>query len=517
MGLNNRNSVETEELAQLKVMVEQLAEKVSSQQTEIQQLRHQVSYYEEANQAQLKRQNDQITSRRRMLKRLGVAAAGLAVAGTAVVTETRTAEAASDLSNTNTVNSTAIVRPSTIITLPTMEVDADQSGSVLNVTRTKAAALLATANNPNTDTNTDYGIIAVAGPADVNASDLTISAPVGNTFSLKSAAIQARGGAGNPDTNGNIGIHAISSSQVGVVGQYQAISTVANSYFINDNSNLIPAGVVGASDNGIGVIGASSSFSGVYGASSSNLGYSVIACRGAHDVNGNLVGRNLAPLYIEPSDLSGAPTDSGHRKGEMHVDADGKVWICAQTGSVGAPLVLPGRTPPPEFKRVAPSVGVASPGVFYQLTSTVFLNTPVRVVGRNATFSNGTVAYADFPPIAANNVPSYFMIEGSWGTAGNPLVIPSGANGVIGFFTVVGTTGVGFATVFPADATRPVVATVNYGTGATITTSFTARLGVMPNTGTLYPQGVNTSGKKGLAVSSLAACNIAIEIVAYII
>lgn len=503
----SNHTINSDKLTQLQLTLEQLSARVASQEEELSRLSTQLKSQREVNYS-ARQVQEPPTSRRHMLKKLGAAAAGLAIAGTAAVaSETQTAQAAADLSGGNTVTATAIVRPSQAITLPTMRVDADQTASVLNVT-TQSAALLATANNPDTSTSRDFGIVAVAGPSDVFASDLTIAGPVGPGFTPRSAAIQARSGTSNPATgNGNLGVHAISDAQVGVVGQYQGISTVANNYLITDGTDFIASGVIGASDNGVGVIGASNAYSGVYAASTSTSGYSLIACRGPHDNNGALINDpnrfNLAPLYIEPSTVAGAPGGTGHRKGELHVDSDGKLWICANDG-VAAP---PSSTRvPPELRRTL--AGATAGGTFYQLSSVVILPTPLRILGPYNTINTN---YAQ-----VSTTVSYFKIEGSW-TNANPSpyptvtdTIPSTASAVFANVSVILPGQSGYLTIWPADVSQPITLNLGYTAGGFVVSSTSLiRLGAIPT-------GPN-AGKKGIAVYAQTPCQITFDVVAYII
>jgi len=328
------------------------------------------------------------------------------------------------------------------------------------------------------------------------------------TPALKPAAIQGRSGVGTSSTDGNIGVHGISDAQAGVLGQYQGVAQVTQNLQINDTAGLLQAGVIGASDKGLGVVAASRNQTGLYASSSGALGYSIAASRGTHDAAGNLTGLNLAPLYLEPSTEAGPPTSNGHRRGEVHVDANGKVWVCASDGSATAQP--PGATSPLELRKPA-AIGIPSSGAFYQLSNLTFLANPIRILGPYNTVNS------EFPTIVGNASPSYFKIEGNWLNKPPNLgqvsaTIPSNALGIIGTISAFAAAGVGYLTIFPADApTLPVVATLLYaGGGSFANTSVTLKLGPIP-------AGQKDAGKTGIAVFVLTTCQIAFDVVGYVI
>jgi hypothetical protein len=506
------NTPAEEELKQMRAMMEQLAARVSSQEEELKQLRQQVKTQHEEGTSQDSK--EQATSRRRMLKKLGAAAAGLAIAGAAVTSETQTAQAAADLSGSNTVTSTGIIRPTTAITLPVVEIDATPTSNTILASGTPtSSALLVTANGTN------YGIIAVAGPTDVFSSDFTTANPP-----LKPAAIQGRGGINSTATDGNIGVHGISDAQAGVVGQFQDIAQVTANLLINDAvpaNGLIQSGVIGASDKGVGVLAASNQFSALYATASGPAAYSIYASRGVHSASGVLTTQNLAPLYLEPSlesytataaKSAGPISNTSHRVGEIHVDKDGKVWVCAVASGAATFPPAPAGVRVPAQLRNAPAGAPAGVGssLFYQLTSTVYLANPIRIVGPNNTINTA------FATLTAGGVtPSYFMIEGTWTNANTTPVtatIPSNAVAVIGTVAIIGNTTNGFATLYPADAPSiPFVATINYRPGAGATNnSFNCKLGAIP-------AGQTNAGKLGIGVVSSQTCTMALDVVGFII
>jgi hypothetical protein len=494
--LNEGKSTNNTELADILNMLEHLQVQVSAQEEELRHLRAQLK---EKNSVTNLSKNDQVqpTSRRRMLKKLGATAVGLAITGTALAITTETASAAVDAGDNPINGSTAIVHPGAGFgSLPTMRVDATSTLAGGYITNTQSAALVATNSNSN-----QYGLIAVSGPSDVNSSELNVNFGSG-AVAIRGASIQARAGSGS-NTNGNLGIHGISDDQVGVLGQYQTITGVTGSYYINDQTTLIPAGVVGASDNGTGVIGASTSYAGIYAASSNTAGYSLIACRGQHDQNNQLVALNLAPLYIEPSTQVGTPPGSGHRKGEIHVDSNGRVWVCYADGSVTTPALT---RVPPELRRSI-TAGVSSPGKFYQVSGIVYLSAPLRVVGPYNTVNSSFA-------ITGPN-PTYFKIEGTW-TDNNPApytpvtdTIPPEATAIIGSISAVYPSNSGYATIFPANTGTPIAANLGYIAGTIAVNSFVMKLGAIPN-------GQPNAGTMGIAVLTSTQCPIAIDVVAYI-
>jgi hypothetical protein len=501
-----------DELKKMLTMMEQLAERVNSQEEELKQLRQQIKTERQITD-QENGSKEQATSRRRMLKKLGVAAAGLAIAGAAVTNDTQTILAASDLSGTNPITSTGVIRPATAIALPILEIDASPTSNTILASNTTplttSSALLVTA------TGTNYGIISVAGPTDVLSSDFTTANPP-----LKPAAIQGRGGVNSTATDGNIGVHGISDAQVGVVGQFQDIAQVTANLLINDAvpaNGLIQSGVIGASDKGVGVLAASNQFSALYATASGPAAYSIYASRGTHSASGVLTTQNLAPLYLEPSlesyaATSGPATNTGHRVGEIHVDKDGKVWVCAAASGAATFPPAPAGVRVPVELRNAPAGAQAGVGssLFYQLTSTVYLDNPIRILGPYNTVN------PTFPVLAGGaTAPNYYKIEGTWSNQPpSPAIavtatIPTGAIAVIGTVAIISPTIRGYATLYPANASSiPVIATTNYQPNIVTNASFSCKLGTIPS-GTYV-------GTKGIGVITLTACQIALDIIAYI-
>ncbi|NWJ94445.1 MAG: DUF4200 domain-containing protein [Chloroflexi bacterium] len=536
MELNIGKTTDKDELAQMRSMIEQLVERVSSQEEELKQLRQQLQNNDEVTRHS-DNTKEQATSRRRMLKKLGAAAAGLAIAGAAITTETHTAKAAADLNGANAaLTATGVLSPSANTTLPTIEIDGTTTSSTLLTTsnptpNTSSAALFATADG------TKFGIIAISGSKDVANADFTPS--------LGSAAIQGRSGVGITTTDGTIGVHGISDAQAGVVGQFQDVALVTQNLLINDTvpiNGLISSGVIGASDKGLGVLAASNAFSALYATASGTTGYSIYASRGVHSGTSpfNLTSENLAPLYLEPSsesyaaDPTALPTPrpagpnatGGHRAGEIHVDKDGKVWVCAQTSGIAT---FP--PPPPAGTRLPGHVGrtpAGAPpgpgaGVFYQLTSTVFLTTPIRVVGGATEYPTGTPfvngLYTWPPPTNTTKYTyiNYYQVQGTWGPVGQTQTIPSNAIGIICTFTAAGGT-TGFAILFPGNSkTIPLVSTVNYAPGVkNFATGTTVGLGIIPPEATrVYPSSA-AIGMKGIAVSSYSNVQVLVDVIAYI-
>jgi hypothetical protein len=149
-------------------------------------------------------------------------------------------------------------------------------------------------------------------------------------------------------------------------------------------------------------------------------------------------------------------------------------------------------------------------GGWAQLTSTVHLENPIRIVGQGNTLN------PNFASVAAGGAtPIYIAIEGTWSnTTANGTVtgiIPANAASVIGTIAVVAPAANGFATIYPASATTiPFVATINYRVGGVTNNGFTCKLGIIPAS-----QPVAIAGKKGIAVVSSQVCTIAIDVVGY--
>lgn len=475
------------ELNELKAKLEELGERIASQETELGQLRQQMRPTTMPEIPQ---------SRRRMLKRLGAATLGLGLGGAAIASQSQTAQAAVDLSGVNIVSSTALVRPAASFTppLPIVRIDAEQAP--LNVSQNINAALLATGTGSNT------AIVAVAGAADVAAADFSVGGISGG--SLKPGAIQGR-------SSTNPGVQGISDSQAGVIGQGATILQVTQRFQANDTNGLLQAGVIGLSDSGLGVAAASATSSAIYANSSSPQGYSLYAARGGHDASGTLTNPNLAPLYLEPSPTAGPPVDNGHRKGELHVDASGKLYICAAPGSFTAP---PPTAANPIELRKPQAVGLPSPGTFYQLTSQVYLRTPLRVLGGpNVNFNPGV-----FPQIPANSSSTYYVKIGgpitNYATGSSPAVsdtVPNDVTAIFGTVVAFAAQSTGYLTIFPANSSIPLIATLIYaGNGAYTSTFFTVRLGPIP-------AGQPDAGSPGFGIVASVACQISLDLVGYVI
>jgi len=90
-------------------------------------------------------------------------------------------------------------------------------------------------------------------------------------------------------------------------------------------------GVFGLSDTGKGVLGAATSGEGVFGTSGGGAGVYGESTSGV----GGVFKGNRAPLRLIPATTAGAPTTNSHDVGELYVDKDGKLYICTASGMPG--------------------------------------------------------------------------------------------------------------------------------------------------------------------------------------
>jgi len=300
----------------------------------------------------------------------------------------------------------------------------------------------------------------------------------------------------DPQTAGAIGVLGTASDPFGVSGAPGAIPNPiaadlppANSGVkigvIGVGESLIPLaigftpsiGVYGGSKNGVGLYGYSNSNAAVFG--NSDNGY------------GGYFDGALAPMRLNPSaSVVGSPPTGNHSAGEFFVDKNGVLYYCTVKSTLGNPGT---------WQQIAPTPAVA--GSVWTIT---YLNNPIRILGPYST------TYPDFPPFNPKSV-QYFPIVGP--QINNPpdgnisATIPSDAKAITGSISAFGNTKTGFLTVFPADATKPVVATLLYSPGGLAITGFTTKLGMIP-------AGPN-AGKIGIAIYSEEFCQIALDIVSY--
>ncbi|NWJ94444.1 MAG: hypothetical protein HXX20_01540 [Chloroflexi bacterium] len=205
-----------------------------------------------------------------------------------------------------------------------------------------------------------------------------------------------------------------------------------------------------------------------------------------------------APIRLDP--IAAAPAATGHSAGALYSQGD--------AGGLDSSL---------KYYR-GTNVG------WVPLSSTVFLSSPLRVIGGATEYPTGTPLvnglYTWPPPTNTTkyNFINYYQIEGTWGPAGQTQTIPKEAVGIICTFTASGGT-TGFAVVFPGSSINiPLASTVNYAAGVkNFATGATIGLGVIPNTATRVYPSTAAIGLKGIAVSSYSNVSVLVDVIAYIL
>jgi hypothetical protein len=170
---------------------------------------------------------------------------------------------------------------------------------------------------------------------------------------------------------------------------------------------------------GVGVTGEGDVFGGYF---SSSTGY------GGYFTGGR------APLYLPPSSAAGAPSANPHSIGELYLDHLATVWICIADGTPGTWVRL---------------TGVQSGAHGGAIT---YLSTPVRLLDARSSASSGLVNRG---PLTGNEIFT-FGVAGLGG-------IPGNAQGLIGNVTILGPSGTGNLSLFPAGGAIPTVASMTFG------------------------------------------------------
>jgi hypothetical protein len=485
-----RHKAKRDDIARLSMMMDEMKREFDSQKQELEQ---KISRLEcELTRTQLEVQNkaickeaeiEPITSRRRMLKRLGAAAAGLAVASvvTGVGQEAQIAQAGGTPLNVN--DGATPLTP--VVNLTAGLTTIKTSGTAGFQTLTLINDLTGT-STPNPAT-TYYPYDALVATS--------VNGVAVNAFS----------------TSGSSAILGVQNSNSGintdVAANVPAITTTG--------------GITGSSDTAKGVIGLSRSGAGIFGFGSGDGGYGAIFQVASDGTASTNKIKGSAPLLIVPEPQIGQPNATGitHQKGEIHVDASGDVWVCTGLGTTGG-IAMSQNQINKRFPSISASdqqrLLVGATPTFSKLgggssgsSTIVYLSNPIRIVGPNNTINKV------FAPLSGGgNTPSYFMIEGTWDNANTVPVtgtIPPNAVSVIGTVAIVSPVANGFATLYPANAPSiPFVATINYRVGGATNNGFTCKLGAIPT-------GQTNAGKLGIAVVSSQVCTMALDIVAYVL
>jgi hypothetical protein len=231
----------------------------------------------------------------------------------------------------------------------------------------------------------------------------------------------------NSSATGTILTPAILSSPV-VLLEADNASTLTSDH-------LHACGVKGTGPSGAnGVIGVAngSGAKGVWGQSDAGIG--VLAQSGSgYDLW--LGGTGLQ--YQSPQGSTGAPTSGAHFPGESIRDGAGTLWLCVSPGTPGA------------WVRATTVANGAKGGAIS------YLSTPIRLL--DARTSPGT-ALVTRGPLAGNETYA-FTVAGLGGSG-----IPSNAQGLIANVTVLGPSGAGNLSLYPAGTSGPSVASMTFGT-----------------------------------------------------
>jgi hypothetical protein len=265
-------------------------------------------------------------------------------------------------------------------------------------------------------------------------------------------------------TGGAFGIYGTTDSGNAVTGGVPfalatgtGVAGVAQSGIGVAGSSIRGYGVSGRSDAAFGVLGRSTQDVGVWGETTSgNAG--VVGKAGAgttgNGVSGNAdLGHGVAGVssswvggvFVGPAANvwlqghvgNGAPNTGTQYRGLIYADQSATLWVCIADGTPGTWVRL---------------TGVSSGATGGAIT---YLSTPVRLLDARSGASSGLVNRG---PLAGNEVYA-FAVAGLGGSG-----IPSNAQGLIGNVTVLGPSGIGNLSLFPAPGPAPSVASMTFGT-----------------------------------------------------
>jgi hypothetical protein len=256
-----------------------------------------------------------------------------------------------------------------------------------------------------------------------------------------------------------------------------------------------------ATGTGYGVSGTGGTYAGVFGDTSSGTGAGVegmcrapdsgygvigfaqgIAIRGQSDrgLGGEFKGGRAA-LHLVPAATSGPPTTGRHETGELLVDSDGRLFLCAADGTPGTWIELG-----------APALSAPR---------FITLPTPERFVDTRSNL--GGVQ----GPVPGGGTRT-FVMTGRTGESGNPaLQVPDAATAIVGNLTVAGGPGVtlgSYVTLWPGGP-LPKVSNINFGPSATT--------GAVANS---YVVGVSdVAGHGQVSVFNFAECDYILDVTGY--
>jgi hypothetical protein len=187
----------------------------------------------------------------------------------------------------------------------------------------------------------------------------------------------------------------------------------------------------GACDSGNGMVGHSNTLHGVVGLSNSGFG---VVGQSTTGFGGVFQGAG-AQLFLTPNPGT-TPPAGPYQHGTIFVDQNATVWVCIADG------------PPATWVRLT---GVSSTAAGGAIT---YLSTPVRLLDARGGASSGLVNRGAL----AGNELFTFGVAGLGGSG-----IPGTAQGLIGNVTVLGPSGTGNLSLFPAGGAVPTVASMTFG------------------------------------------------------
>jgi len=281
--------------------------------------------------------------------------------------------------------------------------------------------------------------------------------------------------AGNTSINGLEGLAAgagsgvlgTSPSGTGVLGTSTTDTGVEGTGATGVLGTGSDFGVRGISTgSGLGLLGISVSGVGVVGLSSTGIG-------------GGFQGANAA-IVLVPQSVPGAPTTGNHSAGQMLVDSNGALFLCAAAGAAGSPGV---------WVRILDS---GSTPTFRTLpTPERFIDTRSNLGGVQGPVPAGTT--------------STFQMTGRNGESANPaLQIPDSATIIVGNLSVISGGGApigSFVTLWPGGP-RPTTSSISFGPNAVIANSCTVGL-------------TNVAGHGTMSVFAQQQCDYIVDVVGY--
>jgi hypothetical protein len=255
------------------------------------------------------------------------------------------------------------------------------------------------------------GAAGVGAIADANHAMYAESRGVGaSVYGLSKAT--GHGVVGDSTNGSGFGVFGVSSG-----------NSSSNAVGVYGQSNGQAAGVQGTSAGGIGVWGGT------------NNGFPAVGGDGGWWVGGFFRGA-AAQIELVPHGGAGAPTGGNQFAGMLYMDGNGTLWLCIGDGSPGTWVRLTGV-----------QSGLHGGAISY-------LSTPVRLLDARGGANSGIVNRG---ALGGNEVYP-FTVAGLGGSG-----IPANAQGLIANITVLGPSGTGNLSLFPAPGPGPSVASMTFG------------------------------------------------------